>query len=112
MMILEKIGKDIVNGIYRKGVGEMRKEDLFKKNHILGVEFDRYLLEHPELMEQIPDGAEVVFLPEDDPDLLEENFKIAKERGRESGAVVLVRIGKLSPPRSRLQDVRLEAVSQ
>jgi len=24
----------------------MRKEDLFKKNHILGVEFDRYLLEH------------------------------------------------------------------
>jgi hypothetical protein len=90
----------------------MRKEDFFRKNHQLGVEFDRYLLEHPEVMQQIPDGAEVVFLPEDDPDLLQENLRIAKDRQRESGAVVLVRIGKLSPPRSRLQDVRLEAVTQ
>jgi hypothetical protein len=88
----------------------MRKEDLFRKNHLLGVEFDRYLLEHPEVMEQIPDGAEVVFLPEDDPDLLQENLKIAKDRKLESSSVVLVRIGKLSPPRSRLQDVRLESV--
>jgi hypothetical protein len=88
----------------------MRKEDLFRKNHLLGVEFDRYLLEHPELMEQIPEGAEVIFLPEDDPDLLQENLKIAKDKKLESGAVLLVRIGKLSPPRSRLQDVRLEAV--
>jgi hypothetical protein len=88
----------------------MRKEDLFRKNHLLGVEFDRYLLEHPELMEQIPEGAEVIFLPEDDPDLLQENLKIVKDKKVESGAVLLVRIGKLSPPRSRLQDVRLEAV--
>jgi hypothetical protein len=90
----------------------MRKEDLFRKNHLLGVEFDRYLLEHPELMEQIPEGAEVIFLPEDDPDLLQENLKIVKDKKVESGAVLLVRIGKLSPPRSRLQDVRLEAVGE
>lgn len=90
----------------------MRKEDLFRKNHLLGVEFDRYLLEHPELMEKIPDGAEVIFLPEDDPDLLQENLKIARGKKAESGAVLLVRIGKLSPPRSRLQDVRLEAVGE
>lgn len=88
----------------------MRKEDLFRKNHLLGVEFDRYLLEHPEVMEQIPEGAEVIFLPEDDPDLLQENLRIAKKKNLESGSVLLVRIGKLSPPRSRLQDVRLEAV--
>lgn len=87
----------------------MRKEDLFRKNHLLGVEFDRYLLEHPELMEQIPEGAEIIFLPEDDPDLLQENLKIVKDKKLESGAVLMVRIGKLSPPRSRLQDVRLEA---
>lgn len=88
----------------------MRKEDLFRKNHLLGIEFDRYLLEHPELMEQIPEGAEVIFLPEDDPDLLQENLKIVKDKKLKSGAVLMVRIGKLSPPRSRLQDVRLEAV--
>jgi hypothetical protein len=89
----------------------MRKEDLFRKNHLLGIEFDRYLLEHPEVMEQIPDGAEVYFLPEDDPDLFRENLKIAQAKKMESGTVLLVKIGKLSPPRSRLQDVSLEALT-
>jgi hypothetical protein len=78
---------------------------------ILGIEFDRYLLEHPEVIEQIPDGAEVHFLPEEDPDLLQENLKIAEAQKAGGGRVVLVRIGKLSPPRSRLQDVRLESLS-
>jgi len=35
-------------------VDKMRKEDLFKKNHVLGVEFDRYIMEHPDLLEQMP----------------------------------------------------------
>jgi hypothetical protein len=56
----------------------MTKEDLFRKNHLLGVEFDRYLLEHPETLDQIPDGAEIYFLPEEDPDLLQENLGIAE----------------------------------
>ena len=89
----------------------MRKEDLFRKNHLLGIEFDRYLMEHPEVIEQIPDGAEVYFLPEDDPDLFRENLKIAEAKKKESGNVVLVKIGKLSPPRSRLQDVSLEPLT-
>jgi hypothetical protein len=62
-------------------------------------------------MEQIPDGAEVYFLPEDDPDLFRENLKIAQAKKMESGTVLLVKIGKLSPPRSRLQDVSLEALT-
>ena len=110
-MILKTTGKDTANGIYRKRAAQMRKEDLFRKNHLLGVEFDRYLLEHPEVLEQIPDGAEVYFLPEDDPDLLQENLRIAEATKLESRRIVLVRIGKLSPPRSRLQDVRLEPLT-
>jgi hypothetical protein len=89
----------------------MRKEDLFKKNHILGVEFDRYLLEHPEVLEQIPENAEVYFLPEEDPELSQENLKIAETQKTRGRKIVLVKIGKLSPPRSRLQDVRLESRS-
>jgi hypothetical protein len=89
----------------------MRKEDLFKKNHILGVEFDRYLLENPELLDQIPENAEVYFLPEEDPELSQENLKAVQARKAKGGKVVLVRIGKLSPPRSRLQDVRLESAT-
>ena len=89
----------------------MRKEDLFKKNHILGVEFDRYLLEHPEVLEQIPEDAEIYFLPEDDPELSEENFKMVEAHKASGKKVVLVKIGRLSSPRSRLQDVRLESVT-
>ena len=89
----------------------MRKEDLFKKNHILGVEFDRYLLEQPEVLEQIPENAEVYFLPEEDPELSQENLKIAETQKTRGRKIVLVKIGKLSPPRSRLQDVRLESLS-
>ena len=89
----------------------MRKEDLFKKNHIWGVEFDRYLLEHPEVLEQIPENAEVFFLPEEDPELSQENLKMAESQKARGGKIVLVKIGKLAPPRSRLQDVRLESIT-
>lgn len=89
----------------------MRKEDLFKKNHILGIEFDRYLLEHPEVLEQIPENAEVYFLPEEDPEVSQENFKIAEAQKAAGRTIVLVRIGRLSAPRSRLQNVRLKSLS-
>jgi len=89
----------------------MRREDLFKKNHMLGVEFDRYLLEHPEVLEKIPENAEIFFLPEEDPELSQENLRIAEQKKAEGEKIVLVRIGKLSPPRSRLQDVRLESAT-
>jgi hypothetical protein len=88
----------------------MRKEDLFKKNHMLGVEFDRYLLEHTEILEQLPEDAEIYFLPEDDPELSQENLKIAEAQKTEGRKVILVKISRLSPLRSRLQDVRLESM--
>ena len=89
----------------------MRKEDVFRENHLLGVEFDRYLLEHPEVLEQIPENAEIYFLPEDDPDLSQENLRIAEAEKTEGRKVILVKIGRLSPPRSRLQNVRLESMT-
>jgi hypothetical protein len=110
-MILKTIGRNTANGTYRKYGGRMRKEDLFKKNHIWGVEFDRYLLEHPEVLEQIPENAEVFFLPEEDPELSQENLKMAESQKARGGKIVLVKIGKLTPPRSRLQDVRLESIT-
>jgi len=89
----------------------MRKEDVFRKNHLLGIEFDRYLLEHPEVLEQMPENAEIYFLPEDDPDLSQENLRIAEAEKAEGRKVILVKIGRLSPPRSRLQNVRLESMT-
>jgi hypothetical protein len=89
----------------------MNKKELFEKNARLGYEFDRYVIEHLEFLAQIPDQAEIVFLPAGDAELCRENRKIAKGLVARGGKVVFAHIGKISPPRSRLQSVRLEALN-
>ena len=40
----------------------MTEQEIFAKNLILSTEFDRYVLEHPDFAEKIPDNAQVVLL--------------------------------------------------
>ena len=89
----------------------MNKKELFEKNARLGYEFDKYVIEHPKFLAKIPDLAEIVFLPAGDIELCRENRKIAKGLMAKGGKVVFAHIGKISPPRSRLQSVRLEALN-
>ncbi len=89
----------------------MTDQELFTKNLKLSTEFDLYLIEHPDVAEQIPENALVVLLPEDDQELCERNLALASAR-RESGqAVVYVRIEKVAPPRSRLVKPRVEVAA-
>ena len=89
----------------------MTDQEMFTKNLKLSTEFDLYLIEHPEVAEQIPENALVVLLPEEDQELCERNLNLAKAR-RESGqAVVRVRIEKVAPPRSRLVKPRVEVAA-
>lgn len=94
----------------------MTKEELFRKNAILGSEFDRYLLEHPDFADRIPESALVVLLPEDNPELCKENLKIAKKSGKiddvKDRPIVYVKIEKLAPPRSRIVNPRLEMATK
>ena len=53
------------------------RETIVEKNITLSFEFKRYILEHPEVLEQIPDGAQVVVLPQDDPELYRINLNTA-----------------------------------
>ena len=81
------------------------------RNMILYTEFEQYLLEHPEMGEQIPDGASVVFMPEDDPELCDANRALlaqAKQAGREA---VIIRVEGLAPVQSRLIEPRAELVA-
>ena len=77
-----------------------------EKNITLSFEFERYILEHPELLEQIPEGAEVVLLPKDDPELYRINVETA-QMARQVGPIVCVEIEAIAPPRSRLVNPRL-----
>ncbi len=80
----------------------MTEKELFEKNLVLTTEFDRYLLEHPEIAEKVPLNAQIVLLPEDDPELCQKNREVAVAQREPGQPVVCVRIEKLAPPISRL----------
>jgi hypothetical protein len=89
----------------------MTDRELFTKNLKLSTEFDLYLLEHPEVAEQIPENALIILLPEEDPALCEKNLEFAKARQEPGQPVVYIRVEKIAPPRSRLVNPRMEVVA-
>lgn len=86
----------------------MTEDELVAKNLILTTEFDRYVVEHPEFSERIPPNAQIVLLPDDDPELSSRNLEISKVQREPGQPVVYVRIEKVSPPLSRLVNPRIE----
>ncbi len=89
----------------------MNQEVQGYRNMILYTEFERYLLEHPELGKQIPDGASVVFMPEDDPELRDANRALLTQARQEGRETVIIRVAGLAPVQSRLIEPRAELVA-
>lgn len=86
----------------------MTEQQSFQKNLELSTEFSKYLLQHPELETQIPEGIQIVFLVENDRELTRKNLALAKQQSREGQAVLFVRVKGLRPETSRLIEPRLE----
>ncbi|MER3447648.1 MAG: hypothetical protein C4291_12795 [Candidatus Dadabacteria bacterium] len=86
----------------------MTKDELFHKNLILSQEFDLYVLEHPEILEEIPEHAKIVLLPEDDPELAEINLRMARKAQEPGQPIVFIRLGKLKPLTSRITRFKME----
>ena len=55
------------------------QETITEKNITLSFEFERYLQGNPRLLAQIPEDAEVVLLPKDDPELYRINLETARK---------------------------------
>lgn len=85
----------------------MTEKEFFEKSLILTTEFDRYLLEHPEVAEHVPLNAQIVLLPEDDPEFCQKNREVATAQREPGQPVVYVRIEKLTPQVSRLVNPHL-----
>jgi len=87
----------------------MRDQKIFvEKNTMLVKEFDRYILEHPEFAEQLPNNALVVMQIEGD-----EGFNIwaretAQQVAEKDTPVVYVTITEFKPVRSRIEKLKLE----
>ena len=80
----------------------MKENDVFIKNLVLSNEFSRYVLEHPAFGKKIPKNAQVVLLPDDDPELAQINLRLAEKQREKGQPQVHVRFKGLAPARSRL----------
>jgi hypothetical protein len=50
--------------------------DAIERNMDLSFDFARRIFENPEILEEIPEGATLVLLPDDDPSLLQEKMEL------------------------------------
>ncbi len=81
----------------------MESNVIAKKNLDLHAEWMRYLFEHPEAMDQIPEGAQVVILPTDDPPLAQENTKTLTDAKRRGIPIVVVHLASPKPPTPQIE---------
>jgi hypothetical protein len=78
------------------------------QNSILVKEFDRYILEHPEFADKIPDNALVVMHLEGDEEFNKWARETAQSVAEKDNAIVYVTITELKPVRSRIEKIKLE----
>ncbi len=86
----------------------MKKNEVTARNLLIGAEFDKFVIEHPEVLDKIPDGAQLIFLPEYDPELCAENLKLSKSVTETKKPIIYIKLNKLSPQRSRIKQVTIE----
>lgn len=74
---------------------KLKEMTVADKNLELAMEFNRYILEHPEITNKLPKKATIILLPQDDPELCAVNKRIAESRIKKGDQVVLVTIERI-----------------
>lgn len=72
----------------------MTKEEAVRKNLDLLNEFMKYAFDSPQVLDQIPAGAEVIILLLDDPEMMRANRQMADAYVKAGRSVVLVKFQK------------------
>ena len=89
----------------------MRETEYIVYFEELLAEFDQYVLEHPDFVERVPDGAQIVFVDQQAPDFsrwsVQSFGKPAPHDDAVARPVVYVQVGELAPRRSRLKSPRM-----
>jgi hypothetical protein len=71
----------------------MTRQEQCRRNDELFALFMRQVLDNPALTRKIPKGAEVIFLPENDPELYQANLELGKRvKAKENKRVVYIKI--------------------
>ena len=77
------------------------------RNSLRGMEFARYVREHPDFAEKIPDNAQVILLLEGDEEFNAWSTRVGKEQAERGQPLLYVMIKKLGPAHSRIEDLSL-----
>lgn len=80
-----------------------------QKNAQLVTEFDRYIIENPHFPESIPAGALVAMEIEDDETFNRWSRETAQQQAEAGQRVIFVKIKKLRPVQSRIEELILVA---
>jgi hypothetical protein len=78
-----------------------------KKNTDLIKEFNRYIREHPRFADNIPDNAVVIMQLEGDEEFNKWSIKLVGSHKKSGQPVIYVRIKKIKPIRSRIEELEL-----
>jgi hypothetical protein len=70
----------------------MTREEQFKRNNELFAMFMQQALDAPDLAGDIPEGSDVIFLPQSDPELCTANRELGRARQAEGRSVTYVTI--------------------
>ncbi len=81
-----------------------------EKNMVFVKEFDKYILEHPEFSDKIPENALVVMQIIGDEEFNNWAKETARNTAEKNQQVVYVTITELKPVRSRIEKLKLELV--
>jgi len=84
------------------------KKRFVEKNSMLVKEFDRYILEHTEFADKIPDNALVVMQIQGDEEFNNWAKETAQAVAEKDNPIVYVTITELKPVRSRIEKLKLE----
>ncbi len=68
------------------------KSDIVERNIALSGQIMKYLLDHPQVFDVLPDDFELVILPEDDEEITLFNLKLLRKRSGQGKPVVLARV--------------------
>ncbi|MBM4331186.1 MAG: hypothetical protein FJ117_08180 [Deltaproteobacteria bacterium] len=78
-----------------------------RKNTDLIKEFNRYIREHPDFADAIPQNAFVIMQLEGDEEFNNWSCQLAKSHTEKDEPVVFVRIKKIMPIRTRIKELEL-----
>jgi len=79
-----------------------------RKNTELIKEFNAYIREHPEFANNIPDNSIVIMQLEGDEEFNKWSLNLAKKYTEKEQPVIFVKIKKIRPISSRIEDLELQ----